>query len=477
MTVGAPIEPSKQRLLTDEQWLAVMARYAGDWTSDTSDGEIIGGAIQLSRGLEPLVREDPERFSNLANRMGADLHPAYFGAVLRGLTHEEGSVRSGSLDQVCAVLRRIADIGAPVSERTLADAIGALADEAIPDDIVGMLRSVAESADPEADTWPTDVPSDSMNGPATQGINSARGAAARSVARLLFADRDRWDALKPTVERLVTDPVLAVRSVAVECLLAVLDTHRDEALAGFERLAEGADSILGSGYVERFIHYAMYRDYPAMRATLVRMLHSPEQATVQAGARQMALAALSMDEARDDADIVLGMGEDARAAAARIYADNVADETVGADCEERLKGLFRDESEEVRRAAARCWHALEPDDVAKRGALLGAFIASIDLDADVEPLIHKLEESSERLPAEVCELAERVVEAYGTKGGDMRLREAAVAHNLSPLVLRLHEKTDDTDTELRRRVLDVIDKMLRLGFMGIDKGLEERHAR
>ena len=58
-------------------------------------------------------------------------------------------------------------------------------------------------------------------GPIDQAINSVRGRAAQSVATLLFADRDRWSALKLTVEKLVVDPVLAVRSVAVECLLAV----------------------------------------------------------------------------------------------------------------------------------------------------------------------------------------------------------------------------------------------------------------
>ena len=33
----------------------------------------------------------------------------------------------------------------------------------------------------------------------------------------------RWETLRPTIERLVEDRVLAVRSVAVNCLLAILD--------------------------------------------------------------------------------------------------------------------------------------------------------------------------------------------------------------------------------------------------------------
>ncbi len=474
--VGAPIEAPNQRLMTDDQWLAAMARHASDRGDWTPDGRIAGGAIELSRGLQQLVREDPGRFASLAGRMGADLHPAYSRAILDGLTGRDGSGRAGSPAQICGVLRRIADIGAPGLEKEVADAIGALADEVIPDDIIEMLRASAEGApDPEIDTWPADHPPNPVTGPPSQGINSARGAAAESIARLLFADRDRWEVLKPTVERLVTDPVLAVRSVAVECLLAVLDTHREQALAGFGRLAEGAETILASGYVERFVHFAVFRDYAAIRPTLLRMLRSPEPAVVKAGVRQITVAALSMEEARDDADLVLGMGENARGTAAEVYARNVADATVGAECEERLKALFRDKSEEVRREAALCWDALEPDELAKRGSLLGAFIESIGPDTDVGSLAHSLGQSHEPLPAEVCDLAERTVAAYGPKGGDMRLREGGVAHSLAPLVIRLHEETDDP--ELRRRVLDVIDEMLRAGFMGMGDRLEEQYAR
>ena len=474
--VGPPIERDDQRLMTDGQWLAAMARHASDRGDWTRDDRMVGGAIELARGLPPLVRDDPERFSRLAGRMGANLHPAYFRAILDGLTAHDGSARAGSLDQICFVLRRIAEIGAPGLEKEIADAIGALADEAIPDDIIAMLRSIAESAaDPEADTWPVNHPSDPVNGPATQAINSARGAAARSAASLLFANRDRWEVLRPTVERFMADPVLAVRSVAVRCLLAVLDTHREAALAGFERLAEGADLILGSGHVERFIHYAVFRDYAAMRPTLLAMLGSTEAAAVRTAARQMTLAALSMDEAREDASLVLRAGKDARVGAATVYAQNVADATVGAECEEWLKVLFHDVNAEVRREAATCWNALEPDELARRGSLIGAFIASVGPDVDVGHLAHSLGQAREPLPAEVCDLAERAVAAYGSKGADVRRGEAATAHALAPLVLRLHEETDDP--ELRRRVLDVIDDMLRAGFMGMADRIEEQYAR
>ena len=483
--VGPPIPQEKQLLMADDQWLRAMQKYSSVAEDMTRPIANSGGAFELSRGLEALVKDNPVRFSQLTSQMDASLHPSYFDAILRGLTDGKGSDRPGTLDQVCAVIRRVADINIAVSEQVLANAIGALADEDVPQDIVCTLCQIACNAtNPERDSWmepsahlPWQKPPDPnpVEGPINQAINSVRGTAAWSIADFLFANRDRWYTLKPTVEHLIADPVLAVRSVAVRCLLAILDTHRKDAVDGFRRLIDDADPILGSKEIEWFVHYAMFRDYAAMRPTLMKMLQSSEPATVKVGAGQMALAGLWMDEARDDTDLVLSMGAATRAAAADIYARNVSNATVGTECEERLKVLFRDESDDVRQSAAGCWRALEPNEVAKRGVLLGAFMESIGPDDDVTVLVYTLEQSHERLPSEVCELAKRVVTAYSPKGTDFRFREAGAASMLTPLIIRLHEETKEP--ELRRRVLDVIDNMLWMGFMGMNDQLEQRDAR
>ncbi len=483
--VGPPIPQEKQLLMTDDQWFRAMQKYSSVAEDMTRPIANSGGAPELSRGLGALVKDNPVRFSRLANRMDASLHPYYFEAILRGLTNSRDSDRPGTLDQICSVLRRIADIHVAVSERALANTIGTLADEDIPHDIVHMLCRIANNAtDPEKDSWlepPTSLPWQKPPGPdpvrdlISQAINSARGVAAGSIATLLFANRDRWHLFKPTVEQLITDPVLAVRSVAVRCLLAILDTHREDAIEGFQLLIGDAEPILGSKEIENFVHYAMFRDYAAMRPTLMKMLQSSEPAAVKVGAGQMVLAGLWMDEAREDADLVLSMGEEARVAAAEIYAHYVSNDSVGRECEERLKVLFRDGSKTVRQSAARCWSVLEPNELAKRGSLLGAFVDSIDPHDDVTVLVYTLKQSHERLPPEICKLAERVVAAYGPKGADFRLREAGAASMLTPLIIRLHDETEEP--ELRRRVLDVIDDMLWMRFMGMNEQLEQQYTR
>ena len=205
------------------------------------------------------------------------------------------------------------------------------------------------------------------------------------------------------------------------------------------------------------------------------MLKSSEPHVVQAGARQISLAALWVDEARGDEAVVLEMGEEARAGAATVYAGNLSDQTVGADCEKHLRTLFEDESDLVRREASSCWVHLQPDQIASRGSLIGAFAHSLDSARDVSLLAYRLKDARRPLPAEVCVVAERALAAFGSKETSIQNEEAGVAGELAVLMVRLHEQTNDP--VLRQRVLNTIDEMIRAGFYGIDEQLRQQYDR
>ena len=172
---------------------------------------------------------------------------------------------------------------------------------------------------------------------------------------------------------------------------------------------------------------------------------------------------------------MLEMGEEARAGAATVYADNLSDQTVGADCEKHLRTLFEDESDLVRREASSCWVHLQPDQVAARGSLIGAFAHSLASARDVSLLAYRLKDARQSLPAEVCTLAERALEAFGFKAASIQNEEAGVAGELAALMVRLHEQTNDP--VLRQRVLNTIDEMIRAGFYGIDEQLRQQYDR
>ena len=470
--LGSPLPSEALLRMSDDQWLSAMAKYTSEWTN-SREGDMVGGSVQLSRGLESEVRKSPGRFTALVDRMDGTHQPVYFAAILRGLAAGvKGAERPGTVDQISSVIRRIESLGVPVDGAEVSRAVRALANETIPDDILLMVCRIAvEDPDPDADVW---IGSDRM-APINQAINSARGAAADALAELLLADTSRWDSLKPTVEQVVGDRVLAVRSVAVNALFAILDAQRNDALAYFDKLVVGADPILKSEFVRRFINFAMFRDYARMRPILLRMLESADPGTVRAGARHLVTAALWMDEARGDDVIVLGMSEEARAGAAEVYGEYLSNETVGTECEKLLVKLFADESEIVRKAASNCWRRLKPDQIASRGSLIGEFVRSMGPGDSASILAYRLNETRRPLPAEVCDLAERAVATYGYKAAYIQFSEAGTATYLSALMVRLLDETDDPI--LRNRILNAIDEMIRAGFMGIGEQLGQQYDR
>lgn len=469
--VGPPVPQEAVPHMTDDEWLSAMAKYSKSGPTRRGN-DFVGGSRELSRELEKATSEAPERFAALANRMDVSLAPVYFEAILRGVSRDRGGAgRREGLEQACSVLRRIEALDITVDGVDIARAIETQANENVPEDVVAMLLRVArDDPSPESD--------DGSGDPITQAINSGRGAAAVAIARLLFADRNRWSDLKPAVKKLVEDPVLAIRSVAVECLSAVLDSEREDALLLFENLVEGADSILGTHYVERFIHYSVFRDYLRVRPILHSMLASPSTAAVEVAAHQVVIAALwgDTEEALEDEHLVLAPGGEARVGAADIYAANVADPTVGPKCEVRLREMFDDDSDAVRRAAADCWGSLTPDQVASRGEFIHTFARSQAFaDSGAGHLIHQLEKAEVPLPIEVCVLAELAVEEYGDKATSFQTAEGGDAYGLSKLMVRLHEETSDPTS--RRRILDAIDGMVRAGFVGVDDRLKEQFER
>lgn len=472
----SPISDEEALSFSDEQWVAKMREVAE--TGETFQGNaFVGGVHELSQTLEAATRQDPARFASLVDRMDASDRPEYFEAVVSGLTtSKEDSPRSGSLGQAVHVLLQIRDMLVEVHGTTVARAVGALADEPVPGALLDWLcRLAVDDPDPETDDW---LGPDGPMAPINQAINTTRGTAAEAIAKLLVADTSRWDMLRDTVNQLIVDPVLAVRATAARCLLAILDARREEALSGFRRLIDGADAIAGSHYVEHFICRATRERYADMRATLVQLLESTEPLAVRVGARWIVLSAIPAENsaARADERRVLASGEYARAGAADIYAANILDQEAGQSCVERLAEMFDDESRVVRESAARCWFSLSPDQITEQGALLRAFARSRAFDDfRLSVLLHRLEEATLPLPAELCEIAERAIESFGDKAASVQHREALDASLLARLLISLLDQTMDPD--IKRRVQDSIDRMIEGGFYGVEEELQRRLTR
>ena len=128
----------------------------------------------------------------------------------------------------------------------------------------------------------------------------------------------------------------------MDCLVAVLDSHREDALTCFQLQLRGADPLFGARHVECSLGYAMYRDYLAVQPILLQMLKAATPRAVESAAKLLALAGIVEEwvMAQSDATRVLEMGVHARRGAAEVYAQHVLDSVIEAQGRKLLMRLF-----------------------------------------------------------------------------------------------------------------------------------------
>lgn len=468
-TVGSPIPASAAEKMTDDQWLAAVARYAtreDEWR----DGEPIGGPHELSQMLEVQVRKDPQRFASLVLRFSDETNPAYFHAVLRGL--DAGAANSDAIFEAC---RRCLRLPKRPAGSAFCHLVEKLPELPWPDDLLDATAWYAtEDPDPDRELWRTEAPGGQCyygGDIYMAGINCVRGAAAGAVRALLFADARRIPRFLPTLWRMVRDPSIAVRSCVVTALFPVLNHDRGLAVDLFLELCDTEDVLLKTRHVEEFMRYATATHFNQLRPIVERMLRSDDPEVAETGARRACVASLGLKEAADLAEQCLAGSEPLRVGAAQVFAANVGQSRFRSVCEPRLMPLFDDSSEKVRAAAAECFDHLEGEALGQVPTLVERFKSSAAFAANHEHLIRALESTTARLPDVTISVCDRFIEIAGTAAGDMRTRAAGDADRLSDLIIRAYHQA--ADQAISERCLDTIDNLLRVGAMGLERALGE----
>ena len=373
------------------------------------------------------------------------------------------------------MIRRVHALPGQPCGLEIAHAVRRIANEQVPTDVIAAVAVYAtQDPDPSSDGWRTyDSPEEPSQRAITAAINSVRGAAAWAIGALLFADAARIEQLEEAVESAVRDPVLAVRAVVPQTLAAILRRDESRSLDLFNTLCTGADPILGTEYVEQYLQWAAHRSYGSVRPILRAMLASPESSARRTAARQICLAGLGDGEtqvlAMADVGMVLGGDAEMRAAAAEIYARNCGHPDIAEQCVTNLSRFFDDPDEQVRRAAGRCFHHIDTERLAEYGDLIEAFVHSASFAEGAFSLMDRLNEMRAPLPPYVALLADRAVEVWGVDAGDIGTSISAGATTLSKLIVRFYAQSKNDGQ--REQVLNAIDDLLKIGFIGLDEEL------
>lgn len=471
--------------MTDEQWLSAMHKYSpqrprnpADWTK--------GGIHELCAQLVRQAQADKPRFAAMALRMPDAVPADYFGAILDGLSETHGALpdelRANAIAPqplgtatIFAVVRRLHGLAGHPCGRVICSSFAHLAGQHWPDEAFALLSHYAlHDADPEQELWRTPASGGTPyygGDPESAGLNSVRGGAAYAVARLLFADMTRWPNLEQAVRALAVDRSLAVRAMAVECLLAMMNIDRDAAVRLFLELVKGPDEILGGRNIDQFLHHASFAHYLAVRPILLSMLQSSRGDARASAGRQIAVASFHTKCAEEDLQQALGGDEHCRAGAAEVFAHNLGHEAVRGTCRQHLLRLFNDDSKKVRDAAEVCFRSLSDQQLAEEKVLIYGFIQSKAFSDGFSQLSLALENSAAQLPDVVCAIPERLVAQHLAETPSEPLEQRHNVYGIPELVLRIYQQTPDPVT--KSRCLAVVDSMLELGFSSLESELEK----
>ncbi len=428
----------------------------------------MGGAHQLSGILENETKRDPERFARLALRMAGE-HPYYFYAILRGL-------KGSDIDEelIYSVLRHFHYLEGHPAGRWMIEPIAVMRDNELPDDILEIAGELAtEAKEPIGDdlVWGDGSEENRPSNLITTAINTTRGAAADALGNLLHDHPERMAALYPYVERAVSDPSLAVRSTAANGVLGVFTIDDEKAVELFLTLIDvDDDALLATHLVDRFLYFACVGHLALLKPVLERMLESSYAAVRQAGARHVCLSRLRDETIQPMLERCLAGDKASRIGVAVVAAANLFNEEAQEVVMELLTLFFNDDEKEVRNEAASCFRNAKGADLRSCRGLIRSFLSSRAFEESLNDLIWPMEKSTAELAEECILLAEVMIEAHaGDSQGNSHWHYHA--RQISDLVLRAYQ--DSKDDVYRERCLGLIDRLILLGVLEIDRELEK----
>ena len=478
--VESPIPEKNAEIMTDDQWISAMRKYDG------STDFFQGGPRELSGLLTDFARKERDRFASLVMKMPKDLNEAYFSAILDGLSSrftqgeeerkaEQQEIEATSTETFLKVIDRLHSLPERLGGSSILHCIRVLSGRHLPLRILEIVSYYATSdPDPERDIWQTKAKNGThyySGDPYSHGINCIRGRAAQTIASLLYGDQSRLDALRPVLESLSNDPVISVRTCAVDAFLPLLNFNRDLAVDLFLEACGRSEAICATKPFIRFVRYAKHTHYAKLRELLQFTLHSKNTEAVENAALQITLAELeNVDVGCDAANIRTG-SETMRKAAARVYARNLSHDTVGDRCAERLQEFLDDDAKSVQEEVSGAFFNIPGERLLQLRDFISRFIESKAFENGAYALLRVLEESNVGLPEIICPAADRILEFVGQEGTNIAYRESIVAQIISKLIVRQYQQTGDE--KVKTRCLDIIDCMEQFGFFGIGEELKK----
>jgi hypothetical protein len=470
--VGAPIRQNSIKKMNDKCWLLAMRKYVSNGMRGNKPIALSGGRIELAGALQAAAKEQPERFHALAmNRMDATFHIDYVLAIIEGIS-EAGL----PVERVERLIQKFLTQLEQDNIRTVAWAIEKYAGKDIPQSLIDLLRHwVEHAAYPVIKSDLTEARGIDQGGIynlVTDGMNSDRGAALRTLAAILLkSDPPRRGEYLDIAETVAADPSAAVRAVCIDFLNYAIPADPIRACDLFRKLIGQNQLLLREQEACDFVYYSLHRHANEVMWAIERMLadeRSPQ--TRETGAKLACLAAFKCSEAAPLRDVCIKGDVPVRKGAAIVYSANITDALVGRECQQRLPLLLDDEDAEVRKEATAFLRDLEASCIRELEDFLRAWAQTKSLGEGAENAAYMLQQNPVVNPKLTLEISERLIDALGQEITNLQSRHGIVSYHLTPAILNVYHLSTDIGT--RRKAIDLFEKLDELGCSGIYSAME-----
>ena len=468
--VASPIDNRALSMMSDDQWLAAMAKYStDDPATPVASDSLRGGALELARALQERTKADLRRFALLALRIPKDANPVYIEHILNAF--DNADIADKIKIRVCE--KAYADARAHCG-RALAAVLGSVKMR-LSTCAVSMLTWLAlESDDPSIEAWKA---AEGSSGPYyggdiyTTGIHTVRGSAACAIRTLIIHDDSYIDVFKQVLARMVKDNSSAVLSCVAGAVRAVAYYRPRLGLRLFLDMKVTDEGVFATRDMEAFLWGHIRRYFDELKPTIERMIQSSDSEVAQAGARVASVAVLCAQPADDLVERALLGSAHHRRGVATVAGREIANSECRERCETVLSVLFNDIDKEVRQEAASCFQYLAEEPLVEYDQLIRRFLASQAFTECAKHLLDTLEGTKHALPDTVFEILDRFFSKAKGNARYIVIDRYFSALHVTKIVFRIYRQHENDGWT--QKCLDTIDRLYLEGTGDVERHMED----
>ncbi len=485
--VKSPIRKDQCRYMNDRHWLEAIQRYNNENDRTREDGHTYGGARELARELQEAAKNDPARFAKFYLQLPETAHHTYIEHILWGLAEAEAPP-DDLLVQVIQFSHHCPSdsFGSDISR--LIEKHPHLAGD--PEVLKILIRyalhgEANEDEEFEKNTLDRETISietlvHSGSDFYIRGINGERGATWETLNAILWkvpqAEERIWEALKEALDK---EPLVSVRCAMMKPLTPLFNTDKERFAAAIQKLiilppgcSYSSDHIRLSPLITHAgIHLFPYIFHwlpDVAKELAAALLENGDETKELIGAWLIFGQSFRNDEYIEQAEQLAARSVNHR----RLLADVAADVLTWTENRKRaenlLKEFFFDEDKQVREQASHVFGStrIRSEELERCRELAEHFLRSPAFPEHSFHFLHMLKEATCDVLDLIIEAAERLIviiekEDYLDRGLNRDF------HYLDDLLKREYVSSE-RNADARKRLLDLIDRMLAHNIHGVD---------